>query len=144
MQKYPLPLLLCTLPSLAAAAPACNVLSEREAFARAESVFIARIIKVEEQAMSVPLGEPAVYIHKGRFFLIEAIKGAPPTSGAVSGNPEAECDLPLSVGRNYLFFVEKNQGAPRAARLWHSRPFDSPDGAEEKATRERLRTFQAQ
>ena len=94
------------------AVSACSMINpptDADLFAKASTVFVARIFRAEEVEMQYPVDRgatpkalPGV---EASFRLIEILKGQPPADGKVRGPFPFMCMMPLMVAVDYVIFL---------------------------------------
>jgi hypothetical protein len=128
-QRIGIPLLVAafalTFPSPAARACACGMQPLRDAFARADVVFVGRVVELSERTVDSEearalFGGPAPLLVAG-FEVEEAFKGVGGTSPPVSpGYRFTSCTAQLEVGRRYVVFARRGAGG----ELFHTNSCD--------------------
>ncbi|HET7089068.1 MAG TPA: hypothetical protein VFL17_10490 [Anaerolineae bacterium] len=96
------------------AASACSMVplpSDADLFAKASTVFVARIVRAEEVEMQFPTSRWGQGVTgsgvDGTFRLIEVLKGQPPADGKVRGPMPFMCMMPLMVAVDYVIFLNE-------------------------------------
>lgn len=83
-----------------------NPPTDADLFAKASTVFVARIVRAEEVEMQYPSSHgkalPGV---EASFRLFETLKGQPPADGKVRGPIPFMCMMPLMVAVDYVIFL---------------------------------------
>jgi hypothetical protein len=93
----------------ASSARACSYepRSDKQLFAKASTVFVARVVRTEEAMGPSPLGDKPEPLVEATFRVVETLKGRPPGDGKVKSLrwSNGNCSVLLVAGHDYLFFL---------------------------------------
>lgn len=117
MRRLRYPLVAMLLLGRLETASACsdpNRTTDEELFAKASTVFVARIYRTEEIEVPGVGGARAKLAVEGAFRLEEVLKGQPPVDGKFKAPPiflsplVSMCGTPLVAGFDYVVFLDSN------------------------------------